>query len=74
MVKPKKSTTKPPENRGRRGLSGQHGTGERSPFVGIRFASEELAEIDALAERHGVKRSEMIRRLLDAGREALKRK
>jgi hypothetical protein len=74
MVKPKKSTAKAPENRGRRGLSGQHGTGERSPFVGVRLASEELGEIDALAQQHGVKRSEMIRRLLDAGREALGRK
>ena len=71
MVKPKKSAKKPAENRGRRGLSGQHGTGERSPFVGIRLTPDELAEIDALARRHGLKRSEIIRRLLEAGRKAM---
>lgn len=67
MVKPKKVL----ETRGRRGLSGQHGTGERSPFVGIRLAEAELEAIDALAERECVKRSEMIRRLLAVGIRAI---
>jgi hypothetical protein len=34
----------------------------------------EIEEINALAEREGVKRSEMIRRLLEAGRAAYKRR
>ena len=45
--------------------------GGRDPVVGIRLSAEETEEIDALAERHGVKRSEMIRRLLEAGRKVL---
>jgi hypothetical protein len=73
MVKPKKTAAKP-ETRGRRGLSGQHGTGERSPFVGIRLTPAELTEIDALAKHEGIGRSEMIRRLLDAGKRVLGRR
>jgi hypothetical protein len=76
MVKSK--SKKPPAGKsakkkpmGRPSLSGQASAGERSPFVGIRLAPEELAQIDALAERHGLKRSELIRRLLEAGRKVM---
>ena len=40
-------------------------------MVGIRLSEAETAEIDYLAEREGVNRSEMIRRLLEAGRKTL---
>jgi len=39
-------------------------------MIGLRLSDEETAEIDALAEREGVKRSEMIRRLLEVGLKA----
>lgn len=44
--------------------------GGARPIVGVRLSEQELAEVDALAEREGVKRSEMIRRLIQAGRHA----
>lgn len=56
---------------GRPSLSGPASPGERSPLVGIRLPPDELAAIDALAERAGIKRSEMVRRLLEAGRKAI---
>lgn len=49
-------------------------SGGASPIVGVRLSETEMTEIDALAERAGVKRSEMVRRLLDAGRAALRNK
>ena len=69
MVKPKKVRAKV-ETRGRPTLSGEAIEGERSPFVGLRLPASDIREIDALAEQEGVNRSEMVRRLIDAGREA----
>ena len=43
-------------------------------MIGLRLSAEETAAIDALAEKDGVKRSEMIRRLLNAGMKALVKK
>lgn len=44
----------------------------RSPLVAIRFPPAELVEIDALMTKHEVKtRSEMIRRLVEAGKAVL---
>lgn len=64
---------KPKAPLGRPSLSGKVAPGDRSPMVAIRLPPNELAAIDALADREGVKRSEMIRRLLEAGKRALKR-
>jgi hypothetical protein len=69
MVKQKYPKPKP---MGRPSLSGPADVGERSPVVGIRFAPKDLRAIDALADREGVKRSEMIRRLLEAGQRVYK--
>ena len=51
-------------------LAGKVAPGERSPFVGLRLTASEVGEVDALAEIEGVNRSEMIRRLIQAGRNA----
>lgn len=66
MVKPKK--TAKTKKRGRPFAGG------RDPVIGIRLSPGETAAIDALAEREGVKRSEMIRRLLEAGQKALSKR
>jgi hypothetical protein len=55
---------------GRPSLSDKTGPGERSPLVCIRLAPPEVTAVDSLAKRHGLKRSEMIRQLIDAGRKA----
>ena len=70
MVRPKKQAANRSETRGRPTLSGKPIAGERSPLVCLRFPPDEIEAIDALAEREGVKRSEMIRRLLEVGRKA----
>jgi Ribbon-helix-helix protein, copG family len=59
--------TKKTKKRGR----GRPYAGGASPIVGVRLSEAEMAEVDALAEQAGVKRSEMVRRLLEAGRKAL---
>jgi hypothetical protein len=41
--------------------------GGRDPVIGLRLSQSETSQIDALAEKEGVKRSEMIRRLIDIG-------
>lgn len=64
MVKPKK------DGRGRTALGKLRKNQVRSPLIGIRLPSDEIAAIDALAKREGVKRSEMVRRLIEAGRES----
>ena len=70
MVKQK---SKPPKPRmGRPSLSGIASAGERSPPVAIRMAAADLEKVDAIADREGVKRSEMVRRLLLAGIAAYK--
>lgn len=56
-----------PAKRGRPSLSGDIAPGDRSPPIGVRLASNDLGKVDAIAEREGVKRSEMVRRLLLAG-------
>lgn len=61
MVKPKKTSQK---KKGR----GRPFEGGRDPVVGIRLSPSETEAIDKLAEREGVKRSEMIRQLLELGR------
>ena len=66
MVKPKK--TAKAKKRGRPFAGG------RDPVIGIRMSPHETATIDALAEREGVKRSEMIRRLLEAGQKTLSKR
>jgi hypothetical protein len=55
---------------GRPNLSGKASPGERSPLVCIRLPATEVAAVDSLAKREGVKRSEMVRRLIEAGRKA----
>jgi hypothetical protein len=55
---------------GRPSLSGKASPGERSPMVCIRLPAPEVAAVDSLAKREGVKRSEMVRRLIEAGRKA----
>ena len=72
MVKQKGKAAKP--RLGRPSLSGVASAGDRSPLVGIRIPPADLKAIDALANREGVKRSEMIRRLLEAGRLAYGRR
>jgi hypothetical protein len=69
---PKKTLPKREKVRsaGRPSLSDRTGPGERSPLVCIRLPPPEVAAVDSLAKRHGVKRSEMIRQLIDAGRKA----
>lgn len=69
MVKQKSPKQKP---MGRPSLSGAADVGERSPVVGIRFAPKDLRALDALADREGVKRSEMLRRLIEVGLKAYK--
>lgn len=44
------------------------------PAINMRFPEEVLAEIDARAEAEGVKRAEMIRRLVRTGLDAVGRK
>jgi len=60
VVKPKKKTKR-----------GRPFEGGRDPVIGLRLSPEDTAAIDAMAEREGIKRSEMIRRLLDAGLKVL---
>ena len=62
MVKPKKNQKK----RGR----GRPFEGGRDPVIGLRLSKAETDRIDALAEREGVKRSELIRRWIEAGLKA----
>jgi hypothetical protein len=57
---------------GRPSLAGASSPGERSPLVGVRLAPDELKAVDKLANREGVKRSEMVRRLIQAGKKAYK--
>ncbi len=64
MIKAKKAVKKPRLGRPRLG-EGEMGT--QSPFIGLRLPPDEITKIDALAAREGVKRSEMVRRLLLAG-------
>ena len=68
--KPRKPAKKP--RLGRPSLSGGASPGQRSPIVGLRLPPAELAAVDKLAKADGVKRSEMVRRLLLAGIEAHK--
>jgi hypothetical protein len=58
------SKKKPGPGRPRLG-EGKRGT--QSPFIGLRLAPSELDNVDNLAAVEGVKRSEMVRRLLLAG-------
>jgi len=60
VVKPKKT---PPKKKSR----GRPFAGGRDPIVGIRLPPAEIAAVDKLAKADGVKRSEMVRRLLLAG-------
>ena len=46
---------------------GEGKKGTQSPFIGLRLPPDEIGKIDALADREGVKRSEMVRRLLLIG-------
>lgn len=46
--------------------------GGPKPIVGLRLQGSEIDQIDALANGEGVKRSEMVRRLLLAGIAAYK--
>lgn len=39
-------------------------------MIGLRFPDEKIAELDAYAEKHGVSRSEAIRRLVEKGLDA----
>jgi hypothetical protein len=55
-------------------VRGRPYAGGARPIVGIRLSEEEMSEIDALTEREGVKRSEMVRRLLELGRKAWNRR
>ena len=59
--KPKKAAAGP----------GRPYSGGARPIVGVRLSESDLAKVDALAEREGVKRSEMVRKLLEAGLKAL---
>lgn len=65
-AKPKK------KRRGRVSLSGHVAPGTRSPIIGVRLPDKDLAALDAIAAREGMKRSEMVRRLLLAGIAAYK--
>jgi hypothetical protein len=65
VVKPKKT---PLKKKGR----GRPFEGGRDPIVGVRLPPAEIASLDAIADREGVKRSEMVRRLLLAGIAAYK--
>jgi hypothetical protein len=58
---------------GRPSLTGKPSQGERSPLIGLRIPESELACVDAFAKRQGVKRSEMVRRLIEAGRKVFDR-
>lgn len=49
-------------------------TRPRRPIVGVRIKPEAIAYIDALAKAEGVKRSEMIRRLVGEALVARQRK
>ncbi len=71
MVKQKSKLAKA-KPMGRPSLSGQASIGERSPLVCLRFLPDEIEAIDALAEREGVNRSEMLRRLIKAGQKTYK--
>lgn len=61
LKKPKKASVGP----------GRPYAGGARPIVGVRLSEPDLAKVDALAEREGVKRSEMVRKLLEAGLKAL---
>lgn len=41
--------------------------GGESPLIGLRLPPSELAKVDSLATHEGLKRSEMVRRLMLAG-------
>ena len=57
---------------GRPSLTGAASPGARSPIVGVRLPDKDLSALDSIAAREGVKRSEMVRRLLLAGIAAYK--
>lgn len=57
---------------GRPSLTGEASPGARSPIIGIRLPDKDLAALDSIAAREGVKRSEIVRRLLLAGIAAYK--
>jgi hypothetical protein len=61
VVKPKKAIKK-------QKARGRPFAGGRNPIVGVRLSALETAAIDLLAKRDGVKRSEMVRLLIEAGR------
>jgi hypothetical protein len=67
MVEQRSSARAKPKQRGGVSLSGKVAPGERSPIVGVRLLPANIAKVDSLAAREGVKRSEMVRRLLLAG-------
>ena len=46
--------------------------GGRSPMLALRLPPDEMAAVDDLAKREGVPRSEIVRRLIAAGRLAYK--
>ena len=71
-VKTGVSGDKPPRRQGRPRL-GKGKAGTQSPLVGVRLSPDHLATVDKLAKSDGVKRSEMVRRLLLAGIEAHKK-
>lgn len=57
---------------GRPSLEGGASPGARSPIIGLRLPDKDLVTLDAMAARDGVKRSEIVRRLLLAGIAAYK--
>lgn len=59
---------------GRPNLAGRASPGARSPIVGLRFPPAELAAIDKLADREGLKRSEMVRQLIAIGMQSKMRR
>lgn len=72
MVKQRKPPSEKPKQRGRISLAGKVAPGERSPIVGVRLLPANIAKVDAIAAHEGVKRSEMVRRLLLVGIAAYK--
>lgn len=68
MVKPQL----PPKKAQKKKRPGRPFAGGRDPIVGVRLPDEDVAALDAVAAREGVKRSEMVRRLLLAGIAAYK--
>jgi len=65
MVKEKKQRSE--KRRGAVSLSGEVAPGERSPLVALRFPPDQLEQIDTEAEKHGLGRSAMVRRLVTVG-------